>query len=280
MEMIKINISKQLQAAHSWMELEIKLSVIEGDFIAISGGSGAGKTSFLRMIAGLQSPDKGSIEVGGQLWYSKAEKTNLPIHKRDIGFVFQDYALFPNMSVKKNLEYASRDKKQDKGWIEELIEVMELTEFKDSKPTFLSGGQQQRVALARALVQKPKLLLLDEPLSALDNVMREKLQHFIIKTHQDYRPTIIMVSHAPQEIKLMANRIVYLENGKVSYSGKPAEHYNEEDKTTKLVGKVVEVNQINSVYTIQIGDSKFSVPIEIGKEVTKGDNVEVLVKPI
>ncbi|MDZ4378071.1 MAG: ABC transporter ATP-binding protein, partial [Xanthomonadaceae bacterium] len=153
---------------------DLDLAVAAGETVAIVGASGAGKSTLLRMLAGLSQPNSGRIVVDGEPWFDSAKKINLPPQQRAIGFVFQDYALFSNLTVRQNVAYAA-----DKGqasWVVRLLAMTGLTELQDSLPARLSGGQKQRVALARALARKPKLLLLDEPLSALDGALRAQLQ--------------------------------------------------------------------------------------------------------
>ena len=158
--MIELSLHKELISSGGKMFLNIDISLKPGKFITLYGESGAGKTSTLRMLAGLMNPDQGKIRVNNSVWLDTDKKVKLKPQQRDIGYVFQDYALFPNMTVRKNLEYAL-DKRQDKSIIDELIDIIELTELQYRKPESLSGGQKQRVALARALVRQPKILLLD-----------------------------------------------------------------------------------------------------------------------
>ena len=198
--MIELNISKSLAS----IELKVKLSIKQGEFIALSGASGSGKTTLLRVLAGLEDFN-GSIEVFGKSWQ------NLPPQKRDIGMVFQDYALFSNMSVEQNLLYVSKDIEL----ANRLLELTELSSIRGQYPSQLSGGQKQRVALCRALMKRPKILLLDEPLSALDWKMRNILQSEIAKVHKEFKLTTIMVSHDRAEIYKLANRVLELKSGKV-----------------------------------------------------------------
>jgi molybdate transport system ATP-binding protein len=210
--MIKININKQLHGSNGTINLDVNLEIKKGDFVALSGLSGSGKTTLLRILAGLESA-QGTIKVDNEVWLDN--KYSLPIQKRQIGFVFQDYALFDNMSVQQNLLYV----KKDKELCNKLLELTQLKELSKRMPNTLSGGQKQRVSLCRAMMNNPKLLLMDEPLSALDPTMREKLQNEILNLHKEFGTTTIMVSHDPSEIYRLSNRVVVLEQGKIINDG-------------------------------------------------------------
>ena len=212
--MIKIDINKKLHGGHGDMDLDINLEIKQGDFVALAGQSGSGKTTLLRILAGLED-SKGSVKIGDELWQD--EKTMLPSQKRKIGFVFQDYALFPNMSVEQNLLFV----KKDQALAKHLLDLTQLGELKDRLPNTLSGGQKQRVSLCRAMMNRPKLLLMDEPLSALDPAMRTKLQSEILALHKEFGTTTIMVSHDPSEIYRLASRVVVLNFGKIINDGLP-----------------------------------------------------------
>ena len=201
--MIKIDISKKLHGANGEMDLKINLEIKQGEFVALAGLSGSGKTTLLRILAGLEDA-KGTLEIDNNIWLN--EKFCLASQKREIGFVFQDYALFPNFSVLDNLLYVNKDKEL----ANYLLKMTELEELKNRFPQTLSGGQKQRVSLCRALMNRPKILLMDEPLSALDSNMRTKLQNEILTLHKEFNTTTIMVSHDPSEIYRLANRVVIL----------------------------------------------------------------------
>lgn len=223
--MVEFSVRKRLHSFSGEMSLEVEMQIAEGELVSLYGRSGAGKTSILRMLAGLMEPDEGYIAVHGRVWLDTRRGINLRPQKRRTGFVFQDYALFPNMSVRENLLFALLPG-QDPGIVEELMEMVELTELQDQKPHLLSGGQQQRVALARALVQRPPLLMLDEPLSALDYEMRLKLQAYLLRLHRQYGLTTLLVSHDLPEVLKMADRALVLEGGKVVREGKPRDVLN------------------------------------------------------
>ena len=212
--MISLNIKKELHGSNGVMNLDINLSLQNGEFVALSGVSGSGKTTLLRVLAGLEEAS-GEIIVDGEIWLN--EKIKKPIQKRDIGFVFQDYALFPNLSVIDNLLYV----KKDKDLAKQLLSLTDLYELKNRYPNSLSGGQKQRVSLCRALMKRPKILLMDEPLSALDSHMRLKLQDEILTLHKEFETTTIMVSHDPSEMYKLASRVLVLKDGKIIDDGLP-----------------------------------------------------------
>jgi molybdate transport system ATP-binding protein len=218
--MIRIKVNHPLWSAAGRMALDLDLELQENKLIAIYGPSGSGKTTLLRILAGLVKPQKGLIRFGEEVWLDTAKKIMVRPQERQAGLVFQDYALFPNMTVRKNLEYAL-EKGQSRDFVDELMRVMELEELGGRYPARLSGGQQQRVALARALVGRPKLLLLDEPLSALDTEMRQRLQEFILQMHRTYSLTTLLVSHDAPEVIRLADRVVIIREGKVVEVGAP-----------------------------------------------------------
>jgi len=206
--MIKVDIKKRLQGSQGLMLLDLSLEIEEGSFTVLMGESGSGKTTLLRVLAGLEKA-KGKIVVDGQSWQ------DMPAQKREIGFVFQDYALFENMSVEENLRFV----KDDKVLADKLLSLTELTGLASRNVKGLSGGQKQRVSLCRAMMNKPKLLLMDEPLSSLDEKMREKLQVEIAKLHKTFGTTTLMVSHDAKASYALADRIIVLEQGKVLKDG-------------------------------------------------------------
>ena len=210
-----------LDGAAGPFELDVDLGIARGQLVAIVGPSGAGKTTLLRVLAGLSRPDAARIEVGGATWCDTRAGTWLPTHRRSIGFVFQDYALFPNMSVRRNVEYALGASPLH-GEAARLLALAGLEALADAKPARLSGGQKQRLALIRALARRPALLMLDEPLSALDPDTRRQLQHQLQRLHREFGTTTLLVSHDTAEILRLADRVLRLERGRVSYDGPAA----------------------------------------------------------
>ncbi|ELC8578059.1 sulfate/molybdate ABC transporter ATP-binding protein, partial [Campylobacter jejuni] len=193
------------------LDLNFKKDIESGKITALFGESGAGKTTLLKIIAGLIKPKLGCIEVDNELWFDSSKNFSLALQKRKIGFVFQDYALFPNMNVKENIAYAASSKAK----VSELLALMDLENLAKIYPKHLSGGQAQRVALARALAREPKILLLDEPLSALDFKMRANLQDELAKILEYFKISTLLVSHDLAEIYKLSHRILELKNGKI-----------------------------------------------------------------
>lgn len=251
--MIAFKIQKKLQSAAGEMLLNLDFEIKENEFVTLYGASGSGKTTTLRILSGLTQSDEGFIKVNNEIWLDTKNKIQLPPQKRKIAYVFQDYALFPNMSVRENLSYAL-EKGQDKSIIEELLSLMELEQLQYQKPAQLSGGQKQRVALARALVRQPDILLLDEPLSAVDNEMRLKLQDYIIKVHRKYQLTTILVSHDISEIYKMSDKVIVLENGKISKQGTPHEVFSSHLISGKFqfVGEILKIEKENFIYIVVV----------------------------
>src|SRR5215813_4581711 len=204
---------------------DIALDVKPGDFVCFLGPSGCGKTTLLRAIAGLDPQNSGTIEIGGR------DVSNLPPAARDFGIVFQSYALFPNLTVAANVGYGLVNRRANRAEIDkrvaELLALVGLPEQGTKYPGQLSGGQQQRVALARALATSPGLLLLDEPLSALDAKVRVHLRHEIRELQRRLRVTTIMVTHDQEEALTMADRIVVMNQGSIEQVGTPLEIYRE-----------------------------------------------------
>ncbi|NPA65853.1 MAG: ATP-binding cassette domain-containing protein [Epsilonproteobacteria bacterium] len=260
--MIYLDISKKLQGALGEMKLTCNLRIEKGEFIAISGESGSGKTTFLRIIAGLEEADA-NIKVNNKVWQS--DRFSLPPQKREVGFVFQDYALFENMTVEQNLLYVSKDKEL----ASYLLEVTKLTELKKRYPSSLSGGQKQRVALCRALMKKPKILLLDEPLSALDPSMRHTLQQEILQLHKEFGMTTFMVSHDPSEIYKLSSRVLVLSHGKIIQDDTPKEILLKTNGSQKFSfeGEILEIKKIDVIYiaTVAIGQQIVEVVISKGE---------------
>lgn len=207
--MIDVKINKKLVSACGEMALNVGFSIDKGSFTALTGVSGSGKTTLLRCIAGLSDADSGFIRCGGEVWLDTSKKKKLPVRKRGIGFVFQDYALFPNMTLRRNIFYACNDIKKT----DALIGMAELDGVADLYPEKLSSGQKQRCALLRAVSREPELLLLDEPFSALDADTKRLFHAELVKWREIFGFTVIMVSHDRAEVVRLAERVLTLKRG-------------------------------------------------------------------
>ncbi len=212
-----------LKKAFPGFRLEAHLEVAEGEVLALLGPSGSGKSTLLKLIAGLLPPDEGFVRFRGE------DLTPLPPERRKVGFLFQDYALFPHLTVAENIAFglveARWPKGEQKRRVAELLDRMELTPHAHKRPQALSGGEQQRVALARALAPRPRLLLLDEPLGALDRRLREELLFFLRRTLRAEGVTALLVTHDQEEAFLLAHRLAILKAGRVVQVGRPEEVY-------------------------------------------------------
>ncbi len=280
--MIEIKLKKELLHSSGKITLDIEMKVKEGEFLSIFGESGAGKTTLLRMIAGLTNPDKGYIKVKNHVWFDSEKNINLPPQKRKIGFVFQDFALFPNMTVEENILFAME--KKDIDFLEFLLDFTELKNLRKRKPETLSGGQKQRVALARAIARKPDILLLDEPLSALDIKTRLKLQDEILKVHKKFNLTTFLVSHDYSEIFKLSNRVIHIKKGKIFKEGSPEEIFLDRriSGKVKVYGEVWKIEKKDIVYVVSIFSGNNVIKVittedEI-KDISVGDKVFITVK--
>ncbi|NOZ90957.1 MAG: ABC transporter ATP-binding protein [Epsilonproteobacteria bacterium] len=277
MSKIRIKTTKTLYGSSGEMLLNIDLEINKGEFIALSGPSGSGKTTLLRILAGLEK-SQGEIIIGDKIW--QRDKIFLPPQKRKIGFVFQDYALFPNMSIEQNLLFVNRDKELAK----QLLKVTELYELRKQLPNRLSGGQKQRVSLCRAMMNRPKLLLMDEPLSALDTAMRTKLQNEILTLHKKFQTTTIMVSHDPSEIYHLSSRVILLQNGKIVKDGTPKDVLLKTTGSQKFSfeGEILDIIEVDVIFiaVISIGQQLVEVVInrKEARELKIGQKVNISTK--
>ncbi|MEM6895037.1 MAG: ATP-binding cassette domain-containing protein [Bacteroidota bacterium] len=274
--MISAHLVKRLQGNQGAFHLDVKLAIPEGKLVTLYGPSGAGKTSILRMLAGLMSPDDGNINVNETSWFNGNSKSDVPSRKRNVAFVFQDFALFPNMTVVENLCFAMphRDEKQAR----DLLTFMDLEGLQDAKPRLLSGGQQQRVALARALAQQPKILLLDEPLSALDFDLRKRMQNLLRKVHDKFGYTTVLVSHDPNEIMALSDWVYHIDNGKIVKEGKVDKFFQNQDDTL-ITGTVLKIESHDKGYNVALEIQNTSLEIHLseekGKTLKVGDKIEM-----
>lgn len=279
--MIEILIEKRLYGSGGEFDLNLNLEIPLGKFVCIFGKSGAGKSTILRMLSGLCSPDRGKIIIGDKVFFDSAKNINVPTQERKIGFVFQDYALFPHLNVYKNIIFAH---KGDKNRIDEVISLMELESFCDKKISTLSGGQAQRVALARALVSSPEVLLLDEPLSAIDRQMRYKLQEELKNLSNHFNISTFLVSHDLGEVFRLSDYVAELKDGKITKFGTPQEVFLNQNLSAKMQmsGEILNISRgdVICIADILIGNSIVKITLEPSeaKRFKIGDNVAVIAK--
>ncbi len=221
--MLSFRLRKRLRAGRHSFELELERGLADGAFLGVRGPSGSGKTTLLRCLAGLERPDSGRIAVGGEIWFDSETGDRLPPRRRSVGFVSQDYALFPNMTVLGNILYADPDRERARS----LLSLVKLERQAGLFPRELSGGQKQRTALARALARRPALLLLDEPLSALDEELREELGDELRRIQRAAGVTAIMVSHSRREISRLCDEAIELRDGRLAGALHPEERPRE-----------------------------------------------------
>ncbi len=281
MDMVVSLLKKTLAGVEGEFLLETDVKIAFGGITAIAGTSGSGKTTFLRMLAGLTTPDEGFLEVDGEVWFrgerGKTPRVNLKPQQRKVGVVFQGYALFPHMSVLGNLLYASRDRDM----AEKLLSMIGLQQLRHVKPPNLSGGQKQRVALARALMQQPRILLLDEPLSALDETMKALLQDELLKVNREFGVTILIVTHDSSEIYKLCDRVLLFEKGRIIADTSPRKLLVEHATTQKFAfrGEVLELRAVDAVHVavVAIGNNLVEVVIDKDEKenLNAGDSVMV-----
>ena len=263
---------------------DISLDIFKGELFGLLGGSGCGKTTLLRMLAGFETPTSGSISIDG------VNMTDVPPYERPVNMMFQSYALFPHMNVEKNIAYGlKRDgvaASEIKDRVADMLSLVELGDFGKRKPRQLSGGQRQRVALARALVKRPKVLLLDEPLAALDKRLREQTQFELMNIQDHTGVTFVVVTHDQEEAMTLSTRIAVMDAGKFMQIGEPADIY--ENPATKyianfigsanLIPVTVTAKQQNELQ-LQHEPSDTSLNIVTGDEVASGDKTTLALRP-
>ncbi|WP_295020952.1 ABC transporter ATP-binding protein [Sulfurimonas sp.] len=276
--MIKIDIKKRLNGAYGIINFELSHTFEKNEFWTIFGESGIGKTTLLRMIAGLEIPDSGTIEVDGVVWFDSKYKINLTPQKRRVGFVFQSYALFEHMSVLENLLFAQPT--PDKIKATKVLEIMGLRDLASRNPQTLSGGQQQRVALARAIVQEPKVLLLDEPLSSLDTITRLRLQDELKRTHEQFGLLTLMVSHDQSEAIKLSDQILWIKDGIKFKTGSPKALFLPKTLSGgfSFLGKIISIEHrdTSSMIIVEIGQNLIEKKVtqeeastySVGQEIT------------
>ena len=243
---------------------DLSLDIQEGEFFSMLGPSGCGKTTTLRMIGGFEEPTYGTVYLGGR------DVTTLPPYKRDVNTVFQSYALFPHLNVYENIAFGLRRKKVDKGEIDQRVrdamKLVDLIGFESRKPPQMSGGQQQRVALARALVNHPKVLLLDEPLGALDMKLRKQMQLELKRIQQEVGITFIYVTHDQEEAMTMSDRLAVMRHGKIDQIGPPEEVY--ESPATEFVAGFLGASNLLDGEIKETNNGRTTIALATGGSVT------------
>jgi spermidine/putrescine transport system ATP-binding protein len=243
---------------------DLSLDIQEGEFFSMLGPSGCGKTTTLRMIGGFEEPTYGTVYLGGR------DVTTLPPYKRDVNTVFQSYALFPHLNVYENIAFGLRRKKVDKGDIDKRVRdamtLVDLIGFESRKPPQMSGGQQQRVALARALVNHPKVLLLDEPLGALDMKLRKQMQLELKAIQQEVGITFIYVTHDQEEAMTMSDRLAVMRHGKIDQIGPPEAVY--ETPATEFVAGFLGASNMLDGEVKESNNGRTTIALSTGGTVT------------
>lgn len=246
------------------------INVEAGKLVTFLGPSGSGKTTMMRMIAGLLEPDKGEITIDKRIVYSRQQGINVPAEKRDIGMVFQSYAIWPHLTVFNNVAYPLKirkfSKEKIKEKVEEALSLVKMEHLSDRYPGELSGGQQQRVALSRALVYSPHLLLLDEPLANLDAKVRETVRFELKEVQRRTKATTIYVTHDQAEAMVLSDRVIVMENGMVVQEGTPLEIYHKPQ--SKFVADFIGTSNFIPGVVDRIDESYWIVRIEEGEEIS------------
>lgn len=256
---------------------DVNLDVEPGEFVSLLGPSGSGKTTTLNMIAGFEEPSDGRIFINTK------DITDIPIHRRNIGMVFQGYALFPHMTVEKNIEYPLKqhgfNRSEREEAISEALSKVSLEKFRDRMPSQLSGGQQQRVALARAIAYRPPLLLMDEPLSALDKALREGLQTEIRRIHRELGTTVVYVTHDQDEALALSDRIVVFNEGQIQQVGSPDELYTNpsNDFVSGFLGESIRLS--GSIDQHEDGEVFVRDDFSMATEVRHRGRAELMIRP-
>lgn len=256
--MFNISLEKQLNGSDGLFKLAVDIALKPGLIYGLFGKTGEGKTSLLRMIAGFDNPDSGKVEVNHSIWFDSKSKTILPIQERKIGYVVQQDRLYPNMSVIENLEFAFRTN-SNYAQIDDLLEKVGLFDLREVKVDRLSGGQQQRLVLIRSILSQPDLLLLDEPFSGLDPVMKKQVLVLLKELQQAYKFTVIIVSHDLFVMNMITDEVLLLEQGKIIAQGNTQEVLKKQmsDACENIIGKVISIN--GETVQLQIGDQVISV---------------------
>ena len=244
-----------------------------GDYLGILGASGSGKSMTLKCIAGIETPDEGRIVLNGKVLFDSKEKINLKPQERNIGYLFQNYALFPNMTVEENIGIGLIEDKEKCEKVNEMIKIFELTGLEKKYPSELSGGQAQRVALARAIIYKPDILMLDEPFSALDSYLKEKLQTELLELLKVYDKEVLMVTHSRDEVYKFCENVVIIEKGKSILIGNTKEVFkNPSLKEVAILTGCKNISRCKVISKNEVYALDWDITLKLKKEVSKNIN--------
>jgi len=263
---------------------DVNLSINKGEIFALLGGSGCGKTTLLRIMAGFETPTEGTVLIDGE------DVSNMPPYKRPVNMMFQSYALFPHMTVEQNVAFGLKQDKLPKAEIEaqvhKMLQLVQMNEFAKRKPNQLSGGQRQRVALARSLAKKPKVLLLDEPMGALDKKLRSQMQLEVVDIIESIGVTCVMVTHDQEEAMVMADRVSIMHDGEIMQIGSPSDIYESPNSrhTAEFIGSVnifdAAVQHVGlEVSQMSCEDLACTLSVEGSVNAIEGAHIGVAVRP-
>lgn len=264
-----VDIRKKLKGFHLNVSFETN-----GDYLGILGASGSGKSMTLKCIAGIETPDEGRIVLNGKVLFDSKEKINLKPQERNIGYLFQNYALFPNMTVEENIGIGlieAKEKKKEK--VNEMIEIFQLSGLEKKYPSELSGGQQQRVALSRAIIYEPDILMLDEPFSALDSYLKEKLQTEILDLLKFYDKEVLMVTHSRDEVYKFCENVVIIEKGNSILFGNTKETFkNPKIKQVATLTGCKNISRCKAISKNEVYALDWDITLKLNKEVSENIN--------
>lgn len=283
-------VSMRYDSSVSLVLSDVNFALPTGEFVVVVGPSGCGKSTLLRIVAGLERPHKGKVIIGSRKVADAAAGVFIPPERRGLGFVFQSYALWPHMDVKANISFplahgdaTPRDRAQR---LADVLDKFGLAPYQDRYPAELSGGQRQRAALARALVNRPQLLLMDEPLSSLDVNLRKKIQDELLEMRDQWQPTVLYVTHDQDEAIKLADRVIVLNEGRIQQQGTPYEIFHC-PQNRFVAGFFGEANELEGTVVAMVGDGRYAVAVDatvpvIARSVCEHhphEKVRILIRP-